>query len=162
PGRLLLWIAGFAVLTTMTALLTLGGDAAEISATMRRGMLGTFKAGGVETSADMNRVIDLFVAAVPAFIAIGIVKMLTVNFRLAGAGHGRARPCRRPVRTARALHAYAAAAAARGIGFHHPKLPIIQKENENGSHSAGTRGQAWPDGRSRQSARRLCPQFPPQ
>ena len=35
PGRLLLWIAGFAVLTTIAALLTLGTDAATIAATMR-------------------------------------------------------------------------------------------------------------------------------
>jgi len=83
PGRLLLWIAGFAVLTTMTALLTIGGDAAEISATMKRGMLGMFKSGGVEISSDMNRAIDLFVATMPTFMAIGFVKMLTVNLWLA-------------------------------------------------------------------------------
>ena len=38
-GRLLLWIAGFAVLTTTAALLTLGGDATTIAATMKRGLL---------------------------------------------------------------------------------------------------------------------------
>jgi predicted membrane protein DUF2232 len=83
PGRLLLWIAGFAVLTTMTALLAISGDAAEISATMKRGLLGALKAGGVEITADMNVVIDMLVATVPTFVAIGIVKMLTVNLWLA-------------------------------------------------------------------------------
>jgi hypothetical protein len=34
-GRILLWIAGFAVLTTMAALLTLGSDAASITGAMR-------------------------------------------------------------------------------------------------------------------------------
>jgi len=82
-GRLLLWIAGFAVLTTMSALLTIGGDAAEISATMRRGTIAVFKAGGVEISADMNRAIEMFVATVPTLMAIGFVKLLTVNLWLA-------------------------------------------------------------------------------
>jgi len=82
-GRLLLWIAGFAVLTTMSALLTIGGDAAEISATMRRGTIAMFKAGGVEISADMNRAIEMFVATVPTLMAIGFVKLLTVNLWLA-------------------------------------------------------------------------------
>ncbi len=83
PGRLLLWIAGFAVLTTMTVLLVIGGDAAEISATMKRGLLATFKAGGVAVTADMDRVVDLFVTLVPTFMAVAVAKMLTVNLWLA-------------------------------------------------------------------------------
>src|SRR4051812_74736 len=38
-GRILLWTAGFAALTTMAALFTLGGDAATITAALRRGLL---------------------------------------------------------------------------------------------------------------------------
>ena len=38
-GRILLWIAGFAALTTMAALLTLGTDADAITGTLRRGLL---------------------------------------------------------------------------------------------------------------------------
>ena len=38
-GRILLWIAGFAALTTMAALLTLGTDAATITGALRRGLL---------------------------------------------------------------------------------------------------------------------------
>src|SRR3977135_3486892 len=38
-GRILLWTAGFAALTTMAALLTLGSDAATITAALRRGLL---------------------------------------------------------------------------------------------------------------------------
>jgi hypothetical protein len=82
-GRLLLWISGFAVLITMAALLTIGGDAAEISATMRRNMLAILKAGGLEASADMDRAVDFFVAIVPTFAAIFFVKMLAVNLWLA-------------------------------------------------------------------------------
>src|SRR5260370_6910191 len=36
-GRVLLWIAGFAALTTTAAVLTLGADAATIAGTLRRG-----------------------------------------------------------------------------------------------------------------------------
>src|ERR1700739_633637 len=39
-GRLLLWISGFAVLTTFVALLTLGTDAAAINGVLREGLLG--------------------------------------------------------------------------------------------------------------------------
>src|SRR5215475_1748267 len=70
PGRLLLWVCGFAFLTTMSALLTLGGDAAAISATMKRGILRMLGSRG-EQSADVERAIDLFVTAVPAVAAIG-------------------------------------------------------------------------------------------
>ena len=44
-GRILLWIAGFAALTTMAALLTLGTDAATITGTLRRGLLRIFGSG---------------------------------------------------------------------------------------------------------------------
>src|SRR5712664_166518 len=38
-GRILLWISGFAVLTTLAALLTLGSDDAATTETLRRGLL---------------------------------------------------------------------------------------------------------------------------
>src|SRR5712672_1333054 len=38
-GRILLWIAGFAILTTIAALLTLGADAETITGSLRRGLL---------------------------------------------------------------------------------------------------------------------------
>jgi len=82
PGRLLLWVCGFAFLTTMAALLTLGGDAAAISATMRRGILRMLGSRG-EQSADLERAIDLFVSAVPAVAAIGAMMTLTLNLFLA-------------------------------------------------------------------------------
>jgi hypothetical protein len=83
-GRLLLWIAGFGFLTTMVALLPLGTDAAEVTATMREGLMAALKARGLEASADMERIVNLLVAAVPAFMVMGIMKMLTVNLWLAG------------------------------------------------------------------------------
>jgi hypothetical protein len=82
PGRLLLWIAGFGFLTTMTSLLAFG-DAAEVATTMRQGLLAALKARGVEVSADMDLVINVLVAVVPAFMVMGIMKMLTINLWLA-------------------------------------------------------------------------------
>jgi hypothetical protein len=83
PGRLLLWVAGFAVLTTMAALLTLGGDAAAISATMKRGILRMLGSRGGEPSADVERAIDMFVSAVPVVAAVGAMMTLTINLWLA-------------------------------------------------------------------------------
>ena len=48
-GRILLWTAGFAVLTTMAALFTLGSDGATIAAALRRGLLRMFQATRVFT-----------------------------------------------------------------------------------------------------------------
>ena len=84
PGRLLLWIAGFGFVTTLAALLPLGTDPTELAATMREGLLAALKARGLEASADMARVVNLLVAAVPAFMVMGIMKMLIVNLWLAG------------------------------------------------------------------------------
>jgi hypothetical protein len=84
PGRLLLWIAGFGFLTTMIALLSFSGDATEVATTMRDGLLSALKARGVETSADMERVVNLVVGAVPAIMVMGIMKMLIINLWLAG------------------------------------------------------------------------------
>jgi len=38
-GRILLWIAGFAALTTIAAMLTLGSDAETITSSLRRGLM---------------------------------------------------------------------------------------------------------------------------
>ena len=83
-GRLLLWIAGFGFVTTLAALLPLGTDGAEIAAVMRQALLAALKARGLDASADMERMVTLLVAAVPAFMVMGIMKMLTVNLWLAG------------------------------------------------------------------------------
>ena len=82
-GRLLIWIAVFGALTTMSALLTLGSDAAAVSATLKRGMLGMLKEGGVAATTDLESAIELFVTAIPAVLAIVVMKMLTVNLWLA-------------------------------------------------------------------------------
>jgi predicted membrane protein DUF2232 len=82
-GRILLWIAGFAVLTTMAALLTLGTDAAGIAAAMKRGLMRVLDSRMVTANADMERVVDAMVAVAPLAAVIVTVISLTVNLWLA-------------------------------------------------------------------------------
>jgi hypothetical protein len=83
-GRIALWIAGFAVLTTMTALLTFGSDAAAIAAAIKRGLLGFLGLGGTTApSAEIERAIDALVTIIPGAMAIGVIVNLTVNLWLA-------------------------------------------------------------------------------
>jgi hypothetical protein len=81
-GRILIWIAGFAVLTTMAVLLTLGTDAATITDVIRRGavlILGPEEAANGEA----RRGIDALVAIAPAAAVIVAMLTLTLNLWLA-------------------------------------------------------------------------------
>jgi hypothetical protein len=81
-GRILVWTTGFAVLTTMAVLLTLGTDAATITGVIRRGavlMLGPDEAANGEA----KRGIDVLVTIAPAAAAIVAMMTLTLNLWLA-------------------------------------------------------------------------------
>ncbi len=81
-GRILVWIAGFAVLTTMAVLLTLGTDATTITNVIRRGallILGPEEAANGEA----KRGIDVVVMIAPAAAAMGATLTLTLNLWLA-------------------------------------------------------------------------------
>ena len=81
-GRILVWIGGFAVLTTMAVLLTLGTDAATITDVIRRGavlILGPEEAANGEA----RRGIDALVAIAPAAAVIVAMMTLTLNLWLA-------------------------------------------------------------------------------
>jgi hypothetical protein len=78
-GRILLWTAGFAALTTMAALFTLGGDAATIAAALRRGLLRII---GTRTG-DTEQVVDALVTIAPSAAAIVAMMTLTLNLWLA-------------------------------------------------------------------------------
>src|SRR3954469_2910645 len=65
-GRILLWTAGFAALTTMAALFTLGSDAATISGALRRGLLRIMGVRGAAPGAgDTEQFIDAMVTIAP-------------------------------------------------------------------------------------------------
>jgi Predicted membrane protein (DUF2232) len=81
-GRILLWIAGFAVLTTMSVLLTLGHDAATVTNVIRRSLLlvwGHDEAINEET----QRGIEMLATIAPAAAAIVAMMTLTLNLWLA-------------------------------------------------------------------------------
>jgi hypothetical protein len=83
-GRILIWTAGFAVLTTVAALLTLGTDAATISGALRRGLLHVIgPRNSAAVDGDVEQVIDALVMIAPAAAAIVAIMTLTLNLWLA-------------------------------------------------------------------------------
>lgn len=86
PGRLLVWLAAFASLTTITALLSLGYDASSITDLLKRGLtrvLGMRDATGTD-AADADKLVTMLVAIAPAAATIVAMVTLTLNLWLAG------------------------------------------------------------------------------
>lgn len=81
-GRILLWIAGFAALTTMAALLTLGTDAETITGSLRRGLMRLLRATDPQTSAEAGRFVDVLVRIAPATATLIAMLTLTLNLWL--------------------------------------------------------------------------------
>jgi hypothetical protein len=79
-GRILLWIAGFAALTTVAALLTLGTDADTITEALRRGLLRVLKASDPQASSANDQWVSALVAIAPP--AATIVSMMTLTLNL--------------------------------------------------------------------------------
>jgi hypothetical protein len=82
-GRILLWISGFAALTTFAALLTLGTDAATINGALRDGLLRIISAQGEVLSPETEQVIEAVVVVVPIVASIFAMPTLTLNLWLA-------------------------------------------------------------------------------
>jgi hypothetical protein len=81
-GRILIWVACFAALTTAAALLTLGSDATAIADALRRGLLRIIDVqGGSQDRA--TEVVNAFVAIAPAAAATVAMMTLTLNLWLA-------------------------------------------------------------------------------
>jgi hypothetical protein len=81
-GRILIWVACFAALTTAAALLTLGSDAPTITEALRRGLLRIINAPGTSHER-VTEVVDAFVAIAPAAAATVAMMTLTLNLWLA-------------------------------------------------------------------------------
>jgi hypothetical protein len=84
-GRILLWIAGFAVLTTMAALLTLGTDGATITGTLRAFFQQVVQIMGPPDAAptgEFDQLIDAAVTIAPIAAAIMAMTTLTLNLWL--------------------------------------------------------------------------------
>ncbi|MCA1395364.1 hypothetical protein [Bradyrhizobium sp. BRP56] len=83
-GRILLWIAAFAIVTTTVALLTLGTDTDTITGTLRRGLLKMLSAGEAQPSGDIERLVDALVIFAPLAATVIAMVTLTLNLWLAG------------------------------------------------------------------------------
>lgn len=83
-GRLLLWIAGFAALTTIAAMLTLGTDAETITSALRRGLQRVLGAREGTKSADIERWVTALAVIAPPAATIVAMMTLTLNLWLAG------------------------------------------------------------------------------
>jgi|GraSoiStandDraft_30_1057271.scaffolds.fasta_scaffold131791_2 hypothetical protein len=83
-GRILLWIAGFAALTTIAAMLTLGTDAETITGTLRRGLLRILGPRDTASSGDVERWVAALAVIAPPAAAIVSMMTLTLNLWLAG------------------------------------------------------------------------------
>ncbi len=81
-GRILLWITGFAALTTTAALLTLGTDADAITGTLRRGLLHIFSSSDAASTGEIAQFINALVTLAPAAAAIVATMTLTLNLWL--------------------------------------------------------------------------------
>ncbi|AWM00881.1 hypothetical protein [Bradyrhizobium amphicarpaeae] len=81
-GRILLWLAGFATLTTMAALLTLGTDADTIIGTLRRGLMRMLRAADPQSSGEAGQFVDALVRIAPAGATIIAMMTLTLNLWL--------------------------------------------------------------------------------
>jgi hypothetical protein len=80
-GRILVWTAGFAVLTTVAAL---GTDSASTSAVLRQGLLHiVVGSDSAPIDGDLQRVIDAMVTIAPAAAAMVAITTLTLNLWLA-------------------------------------------------------------------------------
>jgi hypothetical protein len=82
-GRILVWIAGFAAVTTMAALLTLGTDSAAISSALKRGLMRIMGPRGSAADGDVETVIDALVTMAPAAAALVAIMTLSLNLWLA-------------------------------------------------------------------------------
>jgi hypothetical protein len=82
-GRILLWIAGFAALTTMAALLTLGSDAAAITDALRGGLLRIIGVRHGNSGGETEQWVEALVTIGPAAAAMVATTTLALNLWLA-------------------------------------------------------------------------------
>jgi hypothetical protein len=83
-GRILLWIASFAALTTIAAMLTLGTDAEAITGALRRGLSRILTPRDATSSGDIERWVAALAIIAPMAATIVAMMTLTLNLWLAG------------------------------------------------------------------------------
>ena len=81
-GRILPWIAAFAALIPIAALLNLGTNAEDITGALRDGFLRILKSAAPQSSAEIDSLIDVLVAIAPPLATILLMMTLTFNLWL--------------------------------------------------------------------------------
>lgn len=82
-GRLVLWSATFAALTTIAALLSLGSDAATINEVLRHGLTRIFGAAEGAEPAETDNLVAVLATIAPAAATMVTMAALTLNLWLA-------------------------------------------------------------------------------
>jgi hypothetical protein len=82
-GRILLWIAALATLTTTASLLSLGTDASAISETLRRGFARVMSMMSESAVTENDPRVSLMVTATPVLLATAHMTTLSLNLWLA-------------------------------------------------------------------------------
>jgi hypothetical protein len=82
-GRILLWIAGFATLTTIAAVLTLGTDAEAITGALKHGLMRILGSRPAAPTAETERWATALAIVAPPAAAIVAMMTLTLNLWLA-------------------------------------------------------------------------------
>ncbi|MDR3467927.1 MAG: DUF2232 domain-containing protein [Xanthobacteraceae bacterium] len=82
PGRLVLWTAAFASLTTIAALLSLGSDAATVTDTLKHGLARIFGATEGTDAADTDVLVTVLVTIAPAAATMVTMAALALNLWL--------------------------------------------------------------------------------
>jgi len=82
-GRLVLWIAGFASMTTIAALLSLGSDAATITDVLKHGLSRIFATSDGADAAETDRLVTVLVTIAPAAATMVTLAALSLNLWLA-------------------------------------------------------------------------------
>lgn len=96
-GRILMWIAAFASITTVAAMLTLGTDETTINAALRQGLTRLISASlSGEDVATTDRALDALVALAPSAATMIAMLTLTLNLWLAARVTATSQRLRRP------------------------------------------------------------------
>jgi hypothetical protein len=82
-GSILLWLSGFATLTTMATLLSLGTDFTSVTNALRQGWLLILNRPDAAATGENKQLVDALVTITPAAAAMGFTIMLTLNLWLA-------------------------------------------------------------------------------
>lgn len=133
-GRILMWAAVFATITTISAMLTLGTDADTINASLRRGLMRIMGSRGT-SAGESERVVDALVAIAPGAGDHHRDDDADTQSVAVGENHHHIRPAEAAV--ARPAHHHAAEDGAGRAAGRHPALLCRRTAGDAGADHNG-------------------------